>query len=568
MRAWLIFIVFTVVASVYSLADYFSPRIPEHHIFINAQVLTMDNRNSIAEAVALEGNRIIAVGSNQEIIALAESWKSFEQTDLENKTMMPGFIDSHSHFPGSGLSAVLIDLNSPPIGQVESISQALELLRAKAALIPKGEWIIAFGYDDTLLEEKRHFSRADLDQVSTDHPIYVLHTSLHMGVANSKALAHFDITETSTNPLGGEIVREQGSQVPSGLLTETAHHPFAEKALDLSLSQTRVLLRESIESYLSEGVTSAQVGLAQEKLVLPLAVASKIKLIPLRLMLFPDELLGLKILDGKANFRSWESEYFEVGAVKLVADGSIQGYTGYLTEPYTQVKEAYGNDYKGFPIYDQGKLNDLVSRFHGGEMQLAIHGNGDAAIDMILDAFEMAQAQNLQEDPRLILIHAQMARVDQLKRMKSLGVTPSFFSSHVFYWGDRHRKLFIGERAEKISPAKSAENINLRFTHHLDTPVVPMSPLFSAWVAVNRQTRSGKVLGASERISTQQALRGLTIDAAYQVFKDKSLGSIEVGKLADLVVLSENPLSTNKSLKDIQVLKTIIGGSLAYERAE
>jgi predicted amidohydrolase YtcJ len=192
---------------------------------------------------------------------------------------------------------------------------------------------------------------------------------------------------------------------------------------------------------------------------------------------------------------------------------------------------------------------------------MAIHGNGDGAIDDIIAAFDEAQKKYPNTDPRMILIHAQMARDDQLASMKSLGITPSFFSAHTYYWGDRHRRLFMGpDRAANMSPAASAEAIDFPFTIHLDTPIVPMNPLFSAWTAVNRETRSGFVVGEHQRISVVSALRAMTIDAAWQIFREKDLGSIEPGKLADLVVLASNPLEAPSTLKDIRVEQTFVGG--------
>jgi hypothetical protein len=196
-----------------------------------------------------------------------------------------------------------------------------------------------------------------------------------------------------------------------------------------------------------------------------------------------------------------------------------------------------------------------------------VHGNGDAAIDDILDAFEAAQAAHPRDDARPIVIHAQMARDDQLDRMRALGAIPSFFSLHTFYWGDRHRDLFMGpERAARMSPARSAADRGLRFTIHADAPVVPMEPLRLVWSAVQRRSRSGATIGAAERIDVMRALRAVTIDAAYQHYAEGLLGSLEVGKLADLVILDRSPLDDPERIDAIQVVETVLGGRSAYHR--
>jgi hypothetical protein len=212
-------------------------------------------------------------------------------------------------------------------------------------------------------------------------------------------------------------------------------------------------------------------------------------------------------------------------------------------------------------------LFSQVAALHKAGYQIAIHGNGDQAIEDILDAFEAAQREHPVEDPRMILVHAQMAREDQIARMKQLGVTPSFFSAHTWYWGDRHRDIFLGpERAAVISPARWAQDYGLRFSSHLDTPVTPMLPLQAVWSEVQRITYGGDVLGPDQRIGVMEALRSVTIDAAWQVFHEDDRGSLEPGKYADLVVLSGSPLDDPMALRDLSVERTIIGGATVYRK--
>jgi len=538
-----------------------APEPPQRQAFINATVLTMDGDNRVVEAVLLERDRIKAVGSTKEILALTNERTQIH--DLTGKTLLPGFIDAHGHFPGSGLEVISANLGSPPIGKTQSISQLLEQLRAYAT---KGEgWVLGMGYDDTLLVEKRHPTRAELDAVVPDKPVMITHASGHLAVVNSLALQLAGITEDSRNPEGGVYGRDREGRL-NGLMEETAVSEIQVHAADVGFSVFLEMVRFASNEYAAKGVTTAQNGGAPKFLGQALALASRLGQVPFRLEIWPlfDE-WGEELLEDPDSIDWYENERLNIGAIKLIADGSIQGYTGYLSQPYHQAFHGDEN-YRGYPRIPREKLFDWVERFHQAGFQMAIHGNGDGAIDDIIAAFAAAQEKHTVEDPRLILIHAQMARDEQLAAMKSGGITPSFFSAHTYYWGDRHRRLFMGpERAANMSPAASAAALELPFTIHQDTPIVPMDPLFSVWTAVNRETRSGFVVGQHQRISVLKALRAITIDAAWQIFREQDLGSIEPGKLADLVVLSSNPLEAPQSLKDIQVEQTIVGGVSIFQ---
>ena len=254
-------------------------------------------------------------------------------------------------------------------------------------------------------------------------------------------------------------------------------------------------------------------------------------------------------------------------AVKGFADGSIQGYTGYLSQPYYRHTHS-DPDYRGYPRMDREALAAQIQTVHAAGYQVAVHGNGDAAIDDILYAFERAFEAAPRSDTRHIIIHAQMARDGQLDRMKAMGLIPSFFNLHTYYWGDRHWDIFMGPaRASRMSPAASAVERGLVYTLHADTPVVPMEPMRVVWSAVNRISSGGRVIGEAQRISVLEALKGITLYAAYQSFEENEKGTIEAGKLADLVVLDRNPLEAPPlDLDDISVLRTIVGGRTVFER--
>jgi predicted amidohydrolase YtcJ len=541
------------------------PEPPAHQVFINGDVLTMDADNRVVEALSIRGDRIDLLGTTGDVMAAADD--DTVVVDLRGRTLLPGFIDAHGHFPASAMSTIYADLNSPPIGTLTTMDEVLAALTEQASTVPEGEWVVGFGYDDTLLEEKRHPTREELDQVSSMHPVVAMHVSGHMLVANSMALEIAGINADSPDPEGGVIGRLPGSREPNGLLEETARLGLMQYLQEMSIFDGYRLMKAAAREYASVGVTTAQSGGVSRTLAQGLSLFSKLGVIPQRLVLFPFETeFGEDLLNGEYQAGDYNGERLVMGAVKLVADGSIQGYTGYLSQPYYT---PYHGDagYRGYPAIPREKLFEQVAALHQAGYQIAIHGNGDESIEDILDAFEAAQQQHPVDDPRMILIHAQMAREDQVSRMKALGVTPSFFSAHTWYWGDRHRDIFLGpERAAVISPARWAQDNDLRFSSHLDTPVTPMLPLQAVWSAVFRQTYGGDVLGPEQRISVMDALRAVTIDAAWQVFQEDNRGSLEPGKYADLVVLSGNPLNEPQAMRELQVEQTVIGGVTVYRR--
>jgi predicted amidohydrolase YtcJ len=541
------------------------PAAPGHQVYINGDVLTMDASNAIVQAISVRGDRIEAVGSSDDIMALVEAHT--EVHDLRGRTLMPGFVDAHGHFPGTGMSAIAADLTSPPVGKNLAIGDVLDALRAEAERHPDRSVISGSGYDDTLLLDKRHPTRDDLDKVSTERPVVIMHVSGHLMAVNSKALEILGIDASTPDPEGGVIQRRAGSREPNGVLEETARTAAMELSMDISVPEVYMMMKTALLDYASHGVTTAQAGGMPTALLRGLKTFSDLGVIPLRVNMFAlEDELGEQLLSGEVKPEDFSNDRVKLLAVKIVADGSIQGYTGYLSHPY-HVPYKGDEDYRGYAAVPREKLFEKVSALHKAGFQLAIHGNGDESIEDILDAFEAAQAEHPVADPRLILIHSQMAREDQIARMKELGVTPSFFSAHTYFWGDRHRDIFMGrDRADVISPAQWALKYGVPFSSHLDSPVVPMRPLQAVWSMVHRQTYGGDVLGPEQRVSVMQALRAVTIDAAWQVFQEGDRGSLEPGKYADLIVLSGNPLDDPMAMRELQVEKTLVGGATIYQR--
>ena len=542
------------------------PEAPAHQVFVNGEVLTMDPANAIAEAVSVRGERIDAVGSSEEI--LASTGPETEVYDLRGRTLMPGFVDAHGHFPGSGLVIVAADLNSPPIGDIENMEQLLDRLRAFGEANPDG-WLSGFGYDDTLIAEGRHPTRDDLDEVSSTRPIVINHISGHLSVVNSAALAELGFDETTPDPKGGLIQRDPNSpdgRRPNGVLEETAARGAVMRVTDIGVMGGIRMVTHAAREYLQVGVTTASAGGMSKVIGQLLGPLSEYNVFPLRVAMFPlMEEVEEAVLAGE-----WRPEDLAAGRLtlprmKIIADGSIQGYTGYLSEPYY---EPYKGDvtYRGYPSVPREDLFAQVEGLHRQKIQYAIHVNGDASAEDALDAIEAAQAAVPWAEARPLFIHAQMARKDQVARMAELGVTPSFFSSHTYYWGDRHAAIFMGpERAQNMSPARWALDAGVRYSSHADTPVTPMLPLQVVWSQVNRETTSGAVLGPHQRVTPMEALRAVTIDAAWQVFMDDEVGSIEPGKRADLIVLSGSPLEPG-DIRDLVVERTLIDGAEVYSR--
>ena len=542
------------------------PAAPHHELYVNGVVITMDASNTVAEAVLVRAGQIEAVGSSEDLVSRIDD--DTVVVDLRGRALMPGFIDAHGHFPGSGQTVFSVDLNSPPIGRVTDMEGLLGSLSAFAKQRRDG-WVVGHGYDDTLLAEKRHPTRYDLDRISTSRPVAIVHVSGHLAVVNTVGLDILGIDESTPDPLGGVIVRDPLSadgRRPNGVLEETAARAVWEYTLDLGVMDGVRMTTQAAAEYLSVGVTTASAGGMPTSVAKLLGLLSRLNQFPQRVALFPlFEEVGEALLSEELTLDAFAAGKVSVPRVKIIADGSIQGYTGYLSEPYYA---PFKGDplYRGYPSVPREELLRQVSGLYERRIQVAIHCNGDASIDDGLDAIEAAMKAHPWPDARPLIIHAQMTRLDQIERMAALGVTPSFFSAHTYYWGDRHAAIFMGPgRAANMSPARWALEAGVRFSSHLDTPVTPMLPLQAVWSQISRESTAGVVIGPEQRIDRTSALRAVTIDAAWQVFMDDKIGSIEPGKRADLVVLSDNPLTAG-DVRSIKVDRTVIDGATVYSR--
>jgi len=539
--------------------------------YINGHIITMDSNNPNAQAMVVHRGRISELGSTSAIRDKITA--SVRVVDLEGRTVLPGFVDAHSHFPASGIRAVSVDLSPPPTGSTDTLEGLLDQVAEAVVDSNKSDWLLGYNYDNTALLDGEHPTRKQLDAVAPDHPVYLWHNSGHMGVANSRALTLLSIDENTVVPAGGVIGRDAQTGLLNGLLQETAAPPLASIVGQFSMRKQWRVLTAARENYLANGVTTIQNGYAGLNMVRLLEATQQLNFIPQRVVVWPAH--GKKNISFKPNKKQRDESHtksrsefnFKVGAIKILVDGSPQGLTAYLSEPYFNARNL-PDGYRGFPLIGQQTLTALVTRYHKNGYQLAMHGNGDEAIEYIINAVEAAQNAQLRVDARHIIVHAQTIRKDQLARLKALSLTPSFFVTHTYYWGDWHRQESLGPiRAANISPTRWASEFGLRYSLHSDAPVTPMNPMQLLWSATNRKTISGYELGPDQRIDMNTALRAVTIDAAWQNHVEDSVGSLKIGKLADMVVLSQNP-HTIDDVRKIQVLSTYIGGVKHYSIAD
>jgi len=577
-------------------------------LYAGGPILTMAGpQPAYAEALVERGGRIVYVGPLAGAIRAAGA--GVKRVNLAGRALLPGFIDAHGHLPDYVATWGRPDLSPPPVGSTRRIADILATVRAYLAShpAPAGQLQFFMGYDDSLLEEKRHPTRADLDAVSATVPILLIHASGHLVVANTPALALVKISKATPDPAGGFIQRDPATGEPNGVLEETAGLPFM--ALIPQPDQAEKLRRlDAVQKWwASYGLTTAQDGLSNAGNVALLREAGRQGRLILDVVSYPFyRVLGeLSSLDARASSRAViyapgrapisslvsnagrefasgaeaaspppadgaataklevgvYRNHLKIGGIKLTGDGSPQGKTAYLSQPYASPPSGQKADYRAYAVMNQQEVSDWVAFGYRNNVQIITHTNGDAALDQFLVAVQQARASYGAKDLRPVAIHAQLARHDQVDRIKELGIVPSFFTAHTFFWGDWHRQSFGEQRAAGISPTGYAYGKGVIFTNHNDAPVVPPDMLRLAQTAVVRTTRSGFVLGPAERVSPYVALKAMTDWAAYQYFEEKSKGTLEPGKLADLVILERDPLKGDPTtISTIKVVETIKEG--------
>ena len=541
-------------------------------IYFGGDIITMEGDSAVyAEAVVEREGKILFVGTKEEAIKTAGD--GHQMVDLKGQTLLPGFIDAHGHLWMSGIQAVAANLLPAPDGSGNDIAALIAIANQwkaeNADVIEKTGWIVGFGYDEAQLKESRHPTAAELDQVSKDTPVLFLHQSGHLAAVNTKGLEVSGINPDSEDPKGGVIQRIKGSKQPNGVLEETA--VFAAAAALLSKVDDKgneALILAGQKAYARYGFTTAQEGRATSVVCDTYKRMSDAGGLIMDVYAYPDIQMGLDYMKTHGVQAEYKN-HFRVAGVKLSLDGSPSGKTAWLTEPYKVPPPGMSKDYKGYPaVPDNLVINDFVAEAFKNNWQIITHCNGDAAADAYIKAVGLAAAQYGNDDRRTVMIHAQTVREDQLDSMKVLGIIPSFFSMHTYYWGDWHRDETLGkDRAYRISPTVSARNRDMIFTQHHDAPVAFPDALRVLHSTVNRVSRSGDVIGPDQRVSPYVALKSITDWAAYQAFEEKRKGTLSVGKLADFVILDKNPLKIDPmKITDISINATIKEGKTIYSK--
>lgn len=535
-------------------------------IYYNGKIITMNASDEIQErrmepqAVLVRDGKIKMVGRLLDIEECAEA--SAYRRNLEGKCLMPAFIDAHSHFVMNGQMSAMANLSD-----CKSFDEVISALRKyiKDRKLTDKDVVLGFGYDHNFLKENAHPDKRVLDQVSLQIPIVILHVSAHLACANSAALRLAHIDERTRNPDGGVFGRFQGSSEPSGYAEETAVGLLQAAVVPRVKFDISSVMRDMQTEYIKNGITTVQDG------------ASTQKDIEMLIKMNADGCLKLDVVsyllmtaDGESVMRLYGEEYckyknhFKIGGYKVVLDGSPQGRSAWMSEPYLGGESVYC----GYPWLKDDVLYRYIQTAMNEERQILAHCNGDAASEQFISVYEsVLENTEKKKNLRPVMIHCQTVRNDQLDRMAKISMIASVFVGHVWYWGDVHMRNFGTERGSHISPVKDALDRGICVNFHQDTPVTRPDMLHSVWCAVNRVSRSGCKIGEDQAIGVYDALKAVTVNAAYQYFEEDTKGSIAAGKRADLVILDKSPLDVDKmAIRDIRVLETIKDGETVYRR--
>lgn len=540
-------------------------------IYHNGPVITIDDANPRAEAVAVKDGKILAVGKKDEV--LKTKGDTTKLVDITGKTMLPGFVDAHGHVFMGGIQALSANLLAPPDGEVKDIAGLQKTLRdwtaANQEAVDKIRFILGFGYDNAQLAELRHPTRDDLDAVSKDLPVLIIHQSGHLCSANSKALEIGGITADSKNPEGGVIQRREGSTEPNGVLEETAAFPLIFKLLSqVGPEGASAFIKGGTDLWARFGYTTAQEGRSSPGVVKALQAAAQEGKLKIDVATYPDVLVDRKLI--KQNVSPVYQNRFRVAGAKLTIDGSPQGFTAWRDRPYYKPVGNYPPGYLGYPAANAEQVRDAIDWAFENKIQIITHANGEAASDQLIAFIGESTRKHGNADFRPTLIHGQFLREDQVDALKSLDIIPSLFPMHTFYWGDWHRDHTVGPiLAENISPTGWCVKRGMKFTSHHDAPVAFPDSMRVLDATVTRRSRSGDILGPDQRVDVITALKAMTLWPAYQHFEEKTKGSIEAGKLADFVILDKDPTAIDaETIDQIKVVQTIKEDVTVFDLAD
>lgn len=533
-------------------------------VFTGGTVLTVDAEFSEAEAIAIRGNQIIAVGSAADVLTAAGA--NAEIVDLAGRTMLPGFIDAHTHV----VAGAIVDAVMEYVGMAKygTVAEVLEHIAARAAAAPAGEWLVFRNFDPAVQEGLDALTFAELDPISTEHPIFVLNASGHLAYANSKAFEVAGVPEDVEDPPGAEFVRDADGNL-TGIMKNNVAYSMVSGAYPALASTNPVeALTGLLSKWSQHGLTTVSElslgGLSQSPAdVEVMLAAARSGRLAARIRAYPFYTLGAEAWDAAGVKPGTGDAMARVAGYKLVADGSNQGFTGLQREPYLD------SDSRGLAYMSADELREAALERAGKGWQLAIHGNGDAAIDNVLDACEALRDAGMDmSEVRARIEHCSILHDEQIARMQELGVSASFLIGHVHYWGVAMRdEVFGEEKAQLLDRCGSCEKAGVGFTIHSDFMVTDPVPLHMIEMAVTRKTwkEPGYVLAPGERIPVETAIRAVTSEAAWQLNSEHEVGSLEPGKLADFVILDEDPRSVEvDTIKDIDVLETWLDGARIF----
>jgi len=522
-------------------------------ILHNGNFWTVNASAPRAEAVAIARSRFLAVGTNSEVMNLAGP--AVKKIDLGGKTVLPGFIDAHSHPSDAGrLHLRMVDCD------LRSIQAIVTALRERATKTPAGDWVLGFKYDDTKTEEGRALTIADLDAAVPDRPVHIQHRGGHTAYANSLAFRKAGIDEKTPDPPGGQISHDPATGMLSGRVAESANE-FFNKVIPMKF--TRDDCREGVKliskMLAKTGITSATEAQGTPTDLRAYQDAHEAGELLYRAYCF----INYHFLDAmiEAGVRTGLGDkWVRVGAIKLVCDGSISERTARLSMPY----EGRPNDY-GILVMTEDELYANGRKAHLAGWQIGTHANGDVGIDTTLRVYERLQREAPRRDPRFRLEHCTVVNDDLIARIKTLGAIPTPFSTYVYYHGEK-MKYYGAERLNHMFALRSFIDAGIRPTQASDYPPGPFEPMMALQSEVTRTDMKGNVWGPKQKITLEEAIRVGTLNGAYASYEENIKGSIEAGKLADLVVLGRNPFHENPStIVTIPIERTMVGGRWSFE---
>jgi predicted amidohydrolase YtcJ len=541
-------------------------------IYPARRVITMNPAVPFGEAVAVRGDRILGVGSLEQL----ETWgEALVDRRFADHVLLPGFVEAHSHVMAGGMwqfAYVGFFDRRDPSGRVwpgcKNIDDVVDrLIEAEAASTKKDQPLLGWGLDPIYFSGQR-LEAVHLDRVSTTRPVFVYHASAHLTTVNTAMLERSGISEATTTP---GVARGPDGR-PNGELQEPPAMMLAESGwaeLVRAMGTPEAKWNYAYEARNAGHTLITDLGTTQ--LTDPAQVASWRSVVddpdyPARVMVAVSDAFGgprdpQLLAEIGAKLAEECSAKLRFGIVKLVLDGAIQSFTARVSWPH-YFRPPEGHPGNGLWLIPPEQMADIVATYHDAGLVVHCHCNGDQASEVFIDAVEKALERNPRWDHRHTIQHCQLTTPAQYKRIAALGMCANIFSNHIFFWGDQHREFTLGpERAEGMDACATALRNGIPISVHSDAPVTPMGHLHTAWCAVTRQTASGEVLGPQERIPVADALAAVTIGAAYQLKLDHEIGSIEAGKLADFAVLEDDPLEVDPTaLKDIGVWGTVLGG--------